>query len=113
MAIVSIAVLFGLALCGLAWRANARFRLEDRLPMQWWFDGSVTWSAPRPVALTFIPGLALFVLSSFVFLSLNVQARPGQEGMVLPTLLGVGVVFVVIQFVHFWLIEKTLRRSGR
>lgn len=112
MTLVIIAVLFALALCGLARSANARFRLEDRLPMQWWLDGNVTWSAPRLVALAFIPALAFCVLLSFVVLSLNMQPRPGQEGMVVPTLIGIGALFVLIQLLHFWMIDKTLRRNG-
>lgn len=113
MTIVIIAVLLGLTLCGLARRANARFHREDRLPMQWWVDGSVTWHAPRPVALAFIPALAFSVLLSSAVLALNVQPRPGQEGMVLPTLVGMGALFVLIQLLHFWLIEKTLHKHGR
>ena len=112
MALVIIAVLFALALFGLARSANVRFRLEDRLPMQWWLDGNVTWSAPRPVALAFIPTLAIGVLLSFVVLSLCVQPRLGQEGMVVPALIGIGALFVVIQLLHVWMIDKTLRRNG-
>ncbi len=33
MAIVGIALFFGLVLCGIALRANERFRGEERLPM--------------------------------------------------------------------------------
>ena len=47
MIMVVTAILFSFALCSLALWANTRFRGEDRLPMQWWFDGEVTWSAPR------------------------------------------------------------------
>lgn len=112
MSLVITAVIFSLALCGLAWRANARFRREDRLPMQWWLNGEVTWSAPRPIALALIPALAIFVFASLIVLSRNVAPRPGQEGMVLPTLIGLGATFVFIQALHFWLIERSLRRNG-
>lgn len=112
MSLVITAALFSLALFGLAWRANGRFRREDRLPMQWWLNGEVTWSAPRAIALAFIPALAFFVFASLIVLSRNVAPRPGQEGMVLPTLIGLGATFVFIQILHFWLIEKTLRRNG-
>lgn len=112
MTLVIIAVLFALALCGLARLANARFRHEDRLPMQWWLGGNVTWSAPRPVALALIPTLAFSVLVSFVVLSLNMQPRPGEEGMVVPTLIAIGALFVLIQLLHFWMIDKTLSKNG-
>lgn len=45
MATVGITIFFALLLCGLAIRANSRFRNRDRLPMQWWLTGDVTWSA--------------------------------------------------------------------
>lgn len=113
MIMVILALLFGLALGGLARGANARFRSEKRLPMQWWLDGNVTWFAPRPVALAVIPLIASFVLLSFAILSMTVRPRPGQENMVFPTFIGIGILFVLIQLLHFWLIGKTLRSSGR
>jgi heme/copper-type cytochrome/quinol oxidase subunit 2 len=112
MAMLSIAVIFGLILCALAYQANARFRSEDRLPMQWWVTGEVTWSAPRRLALTFIPALAVAVLSIFAIMSLTMKPRAGQEALVVPSLIGLGVTFIAIQLAHFWLIAKTLRRPA-
>jgi hypothetical protein len=109
---VGIAFFFALLLCGLAVRANSHFRNEDRLPMQWRLTGDVTWSAPRVLALAFIPTLATGILMINAVLALNLQPRPGQERMVLPTFIGVGIVSVGIQLLHFWLIEKTLHRDG-
>ncbi len=111
MAMVGVAVVFGLLLCGLAIRANSRFRREDRLPMQWWLNGDVTWSAPRVLALAFIPALAIGVLAINAVLAMNLEPRPGQENMVLPGLIGTGLLFLVVQRLHFWLIEKTLHRG--
>ena len=111
MVMFGIALFFGLLLCGLAIRANSRFHREDRLPMQWWLTGDVTWSAPRVLALAFIPALATGVLAINAALAMNLQPRPGQEGMVLPGLIGTGLLFLVVQRLHFWLIEKTLRRG--
>ena len=107
------AVFFGLTLCGLALRANMRLRNEDRLPMQWLLSGEVTWSAPRFMALALIPALGISVFVSFIVLSLNVRPRPGQEGLVLPTFIGIGIIFVAVQLLHLWLVEKTLRRNGK
>jgi hypothetical protein len=108
MTLVIVALLFFLALCVLARWANARFRHEDRLPMQWWLNGDVTWSAPRPLALAFIPALALPVFASVALL----PPRPGQESIVLPVLVATGATFVAIQLLHVWLIEKTIRRNS-
>lgn len=108
MTLVFIAALLFLALCGLARQANARFRREDRLPMQWWLNGDVTWSAPRAVALAFIPALALPIFACLILL----PPRPGQEGVVLPALIVTGATLAAVQLLHFWLIQKTLGRKG-
>jgi hypothetical protein len=92
--------------------ANSRFRNEDQLPMQWWLTGDVTWSAPRALALAFNSSLATGILMINAVLAMNFQPKPGQEGMVLPTFIGVGIVSVGIQLLHFWLVEKTLHRDG-
>ena len=106
--IVTAVFLFGILLVQ-AGRANARFRVEDRLPMQWWINGDVTWWAPRFVALAFIPALAIPVFASLIFL----PPRPGQEGLVFPALIGIGATFIGIQILHVWLIAKTLGRNVR
>ena len=109
----AIAGFFILILCRLALRANARFRREERLPMQWWLNGDVTWSAPRPLALAFIPALGTCVLLIFAAASLHVPPRAGQEHLVIPAFLGLGAMFVAVQLLHIWLIRVTLRRNGR
>ena len=76
-----------------------------------WLTGDVTWSAPRVLALAFIPALAIGVLAINAALAMNLQPRPGQEGMVQPGLIGTGLLFLMVQRLHFWLIEKTLRRG--
>lgn len=108
-----IATMFGLLLIGMSIVANARFRREDRLPMQWSVSGSVNWSAPRVPALMFTPALAICVLTLFVVGAMNVAPRPGQEGMVVPALAGLGSAFVVAHLFHLWLIAKALRRNAR
>lgn len=109
MTVIITAALFLVVLCGVARGANARLRREARLPMQWWINGDVTWSAPRAFALAFIPALALAVFASLLVL----PPRPGQEGDVLPVTVGTGVTFIAVQFLHFWMIEKTLKRGVR
>ncbi len=81
--------------------------------MQWWFTGEVTWYAPRPIALALVPALAISIFVSMIILSLNGRTRPGQAGLILPALIGIGITVLVIQLLHFWLIEKTLHRNSR
>ena len=113
MMMIAIAFLFCLVLCRLALAANKRLRGEDRLPMQWWFNGDVTWSAPRALALAFVPALATGVFFGLILLSLNERPRADQEGEVLPIFIGIGIVLLGIQLLHLWLIKKTLRRNIR
>ena len=91
--------------------ANMRFRHELRLPIQWWLDGKVTWSAPRAVALAFIPVLATGVLGVVAVLSQTLPLRSGQEALVWPVMLGSGALSVAIQLLHNSLIVRTLRHS--
>lgn len=60
----------------------------------------------------FHPALATGILMINAVLAMNLQPRPGHEGMVLPMFIGVGIVSVVIELLHFWFIEKTLHRDG-
>lgn len=80
--------------------------------MQWWFTGEVTWYAPRPIALALVPTLAFVMVVSLIVLSLSGRPRPGQEGLALPTLIGIGIMFLAIQLLHLWLIEKTFHQDG-
>ena len=72
MGMLVVSAVFVVILSALAYRANIRFRNERRLPMQWGMTGAVNWSAPRFVALAFIPILAIGVLGFQVFMALNV-----------------------------------------
>lgn len=112
MMIALIGIVFGLVLCDVALRANARFQSEDRLPMQWWLDGQVTWTAPRPIALAFIPALSIFMLVGFGVLLSYTRPRPGHEGLVIPSLIALGLTFLAAQLFHLWMVERTIRRNG-
>lgn len=92
--------------------ADSHFRQEDRLPMQWLLDGTVTWTAPRRVALAFTPVLAACVLTVIAGLPLFLEPRAGQEWMEVPVILGVALLFVGIHALHLFMIGKTLR-TGR
>lgn len=78
MTVLIIAVAFASILIGLSVRANARFPAEERLPMQWSISGSVNWTAPRVIALSFTPVLAIGTLILFVIGTITMQPRPGQ-----------------------------------
>ncbi len=112
MSTALIGMLSCLAMCGVAFWANRRLRSEDRLPMQW-HGREVTWSAPRPIALAFVPALAFLVFCGLSVLSLYTRPRPGQEGMVIPSLIAIGLLFLAVQVFHLWMVEKTIRRDGR
>jgi len=109
---LSAAFVFILTHTGLALWANHRFQDEERLPMSWWLTGEVTWSAPRPLALAFMPALAVATFVTLALLATKVPPRAGQEDMVLPVFVGLGTMFVAVQVFQLWLITKTRSRNG-
>jgi hypothetical protein len=113
IAYLGVAIPVGVTTIVSAILANTRFRRESRLPIQWWLDGKVIWSAPRAVTLAFIPVLATGVLGVVAVLSQTLPPRAGQEALVWPVMLGSGALSVAIQFLHLGLIARTVRRPGR
>ena len=107
-----VAVIAVCALVLMSVRENRRFKEQDRLPMQWSLNGSVNWTAPRPVALAFTPILAAIVLGATVWLTTALTPRPGEEGFAVPVLVFVALMFVGVHAFHLWLIRSSLRRSG-
>ncbi|MCB2076226.1 MAG: hypothetical protein H6978_00020 [Gammaproteobacteria bacterium] len=107
LAILAIAVLIGMS-----FRANARFREESRLPMQWGFDGSVNWTAPRRLALSLTPVLGSIILAAATASTLLLAPRPGQAGKAIPVILILGLGFIAVHGLHLWLIRRTLKRGG-
>ena len=93
-------------------RANHRFGDRGRLPMQWSLSGSVNWTAPRRIALAFIPVLGTLVVFATLALVTFLQPRPGQEGLRAPAMLFVSVTFVASYALHLWLIGRTDRNGG-
>jgi hypothetical protein len=106
-----IGVLFFFGLCGVAYRANARVQSEYRSPMQWLLPDEVIWSAPRRIALAFVPALALVSFAGLAVLSLYARPRPSQEGMLIPSMIAIGLVFLAIQIFHLRMIERTIYRD--
>ena len=113
MAPLLTSIVFVLALCGIAILADARFRAEDRLPMQWWLDGRVTWSAPRRIAVAFIPALSTFMLVGLGVLLSYARPRPGEEGLVIPSIIAFGLICLAAQLFHLWMVDRTVRRKDR
>lgn len=113
MAYLGVVIPVGVTTIVSAILANMRFRHELRLPIQWWLDGKVSWTAPRLVALAFIPVLATGMLGIVAVLSQTLPPRAGQEALVWPVMLGSGALSVAIQLLHLGLIARTVRRPGR
>lgn len=81
--------------------ANRRFREFKRLPMQWGVSGQVNWTAPRALALAFVPVLYL-LLSGVLILA----ARSDPEKF---TVKSVGIVLIALiaaQIFHLWMIDR-------
>lgn len=112
MAQIAIGLIATAILVRMSFLADGRFRDQRRLPMQWFLDGRVTWTAPRRFALAFIPGLAIPIIWATVALTIFVSPRPGQEGFEIPVTLFMGGIFVAVHFLHLWLIDKHLKRNG-
>jgi len=111
MLVQSVIVLSAVCLLiGMSLRGNTRFRHEKRLPMQWSLDGSVNWTAPRAAALALTPILATFSLGASVAMSWFLKPRPGQEGMEIPVISFVALVFLAAHGFHLWMIGKTLKK---
>jgi len=105
VALIAVALLTAMSL-----RANRRFAMEPRLPMQWGLDGSVNWTAPRRVALAFTPVLAAVCFVAIVALTAFLKPRAGQEHLVLPVNLFVALAWVGAHAFHLWLIQRTVQR---
>ncbi len=106
VSVFTVALLIAMSL-----RANRRFEADPRLPMQWWLDGKVTWTAPRPIALAFTPVLAVVCLSAIVALTAFGRTKPGQEHLVVPINIILAVLFLSFHAFHLRLMRLTIRRG--
>lgn len=96
------------ALVARARRADARLAPVARLPMQWSLTGAVTWTAPRRVALCFLPAIGTLVMLAAAS-ARGLPPRPGQDALVVPILLLTGAGLVGVQALHLRLIARSLR----
>ncbi|THG40473.1 hypothetical protein [Sphingomonas olei] len=111
MLMLLVLLLFVATSSCVALRANKRFHSADRLPVQWSLTDEVNWSAPRPVALAFMPVLTVLLLGFATGLSLSVAPRPGQEHFALPVLVLMGAALLAGQQLHLWLAWRALNRG--
>ncbi|MCE8007910.1 hypothetical protein [Aestuariivita sp.] len=88
-----------LVLVALSLAADSRFRAYDLLPMQFGPTGGVGWSAPRALALSFMPVLSALMMIPAVFLT--------DDPSVIP-IMAIGCL--VGHLLHLGLIARHLRR---
>jgi hypothetical protein len=67
---------------------------------------------PAPLAPAFIPALAGGSFVTDALLAVKAPSRSGQDVIVIPAFVVVGIVVVAVQLFHLWLVERTLRRDG-
>lgn len=84
--------------------ADVRFRDRARLPMQWRLSGEVSWSAPRRLALAFIPLLAALVLLVAVVLLRRAGPETAQGGAWAVAF--IAAAFVAVHLLHLWMIGR-------
>ena len=99
----------------LARRANAEFQSEARLPMQWSLSGAVNWTAPRALALGFIPGLSILTLCTILTLATVgvLTPHPGQRNMAVPVFAMLAITAIAAQLLHIMLIRRTVGKRNR
>src|SRR3546814_15059849 len=117
MIVIILAAAIGLTMIVLSVRANSRFRQEQKLPMQWMLSRSrplsstVIWSAPRILAPTLFPVLAIFVRLLLPFAFSPLTPRPAKEGLILPPLFLIGACLSPVKFLHLAQMEGPSSRE--
>lgn len=81
--------------------------------MQWSLDGSVNWTAPRKLALAFLPTLAAGILALLTIAPLFLPVRSGQENEVASVTLIVAFAFVGMHALYLWVVAKTSKPNDR
>lgn len=90
IAALTTAILFGLSIL-----AERRWRVHERLPMQWGFHGQVNWTAPRRIALSCTPLLAAICLFA-IALQMDLVSQAPANAIVRVT----GIVAAAFLFAH-------------
>lgn len=102
----ALAALFSLLLWTVSRLFQPRFAGPDRVVMQWFIDGSPTWTARRRVALAFT--LVLGTLMCFLTAGLVPFAVPEEESAAaVPAVAVIALVFVAIHAGHLWFAARS------
>lgn len=110
IAALAIALLGIAMMAVVAVRANRRFARHDRLPMQFWLDGTPTWTLPRRYAVAFMPAVqGVILLALGAAIAFGPPPRAGQEGLVLPVIVLFPIIMLAIQIFHLWAVERYFR----
>ena len=96
LAALPLAIMVGLAIL-----ADRHLPKASELPMQWGWDGRINWTAPRRVALGFMPFLAALIL-------VPVSLLPG-EWLALPIS---AASLLLGQLLQLWLTRRHLLRRA-
>lgn len=91
----SLSVLALVSMSVWAWR---RIPVGARLPMHWGLDGRATWSAPRGLALAFVPALAAAVLLAVGWTARSAGREDGTAAATLQFVLP--AAFLALHLLH-------------
>lgn len=106
-----LALAFVAVLAVMSRRAARGLPREARLPMQWGFDGRPTWRAPRDIALSFTPALAVLTLVPTALLSLAGVEGKGA-GPYFGVLIVMGLGWIGAHALHLRLVARWRRAEG-
>jgi len=105
----ALAAFFSLLLWTVSHLFQPRFAGPDRVVMQWFIDGTPTWTAPPRVALAFTPVLG--TLMCFLTACLIAFAVPEEERRAaVPAVAIMGLIFVAIHAAHLWFAARSSAR---
>lgn len=102
------ATIFVAIMVGIAIFAHRRFGGGGVLPMQWALGKQIMWSAPRGIALGFVPVIGAVILFAIAFG--EGRDPSGEAGAALEVQAMIGVALVAGQLLHLWLIRRTVGR---
>ena len=85
---------------------------DQRLPMQWGFDGRPTWTAPRNLALSFTPILAALTLILTAMASFLGPLEGTDLRIFFAVLIGMGMSWIGLHALHLWLLARWRRAEG-
>lgn len=73
----------------------------------------MTKTAPRRFALAFFPALFAFVLIAMIIISIVFPTKPGDQGLVIPAIAFVALLFVALYALCLRMVAKSLAGWGK